>query len=76
VEVRLAVVMYGGSSLAIYMNRISQELLRLVRATAPERPDALPGARALLADTKLEGTECVYRELGRMLPERDVGDGE
>ena len=31
-EVRFAVVMYGGSSLAIYMNGVAQELLRLVRA--------------------------------------------
>src|SRR3977135_1595499 len=33
-EVRLAVVLYGGSSLCIYMNGVAQELLRLVRATA------------------------------------------
>ncbi len=34
-EVRFAVVMYGGVSLAIYINGVAQELLRLVRATAP-----------------------------------------
>ena len=34
-EVRFAVVLYGGVSLAIYMNGIVQELLHLVRATAP-----------------------------------------
>ena len=28
-EVRLAVVMYGGVSLAIYMNGVAQEILRL-----------------------------------------------
>ena len=33
-EVRFAIVMYGGVSLAIYINGIAQELLRLVRATA------------------------------------------
>ena len=37
-EVRLAVVMYGGVSLAIYMNGVTQELWHLVRATAPH-PD-------------------------------------
>src|SRR5262245_629696 len=37
-EVRFAIVMYGGVSLAIYMNGVAQELLHLVRATAPERP--------------------------------------
>jgi hypothetical protein len=34
-EVRLAVVMFGGVSLAIYMNGVAQELLHLVRSTAP-----------------------------------------
>lgn len=34
-EIRFAVVMYGGVSLAVYMNGIAQELLRMVRATAP-----------------------------------------
>ena len=34
-EIRLAVVMYGGVSLAIYINGVAQELLALVRATAP-----------------------------------------
>jgi len=32
IEVRFAVVMYGGSSLAIYMNGVVRELLRLVRS--------------------------------------------
>ena len=30
-EVRFAVVMYGGVSLAIYINGVAQELFRLVR---------------------------------------------
>ncbi len=54
-EVRFAVVMYGGVSLAIYMNGISQELLRVVRATSD------------LPDAELTGTERVYRKLGRGL---------
>ena len=32
-EVRFAVVMYGGVSLAIYINGIAQELLKMCRAT-------------------------------------------
>jgi patatin-related protein len=81
-EVRFAVVLYGGLSLAIYMNGVAQELLRLVRATAPESND--PGEqkksrRVKLLNSKqdregdddkrekLEGTECVYRKLGQML---------
>ena len=55
-EVRFAVVMYGGVSLAIYMNGAAQELLRAVRATA----DLPPGA-------KIEGSELVYREIGQRL---------
>ena len=36
-EVRFAVVMYGGVSLAVYMSGIAQELLRMVRASAKDR---------------------------------------
>lgn len=35
-EIRFAVVIYGGISLAIYMNGVAQELLKLVYATALE----------------------------------------
>ncbi len=42
-EVRFAIVMYGGSSLAIYMNGVAQELLRMVRATAPGGAKGTPG---------------------------------
>lgn len=83
-EVRFAVVMYGGVSLAIYINGVAQELLRLVRATAPEKPfKALEAAtadqplRALLADAELRGTEKIYRKLGQRLPlgRQDWEDG-
>jgi hypothetical protein len=33
-EVRFAVVIYGGVSLAVYINGVVQELLRMVRSTA------------------------------------------
>lgn len=68
-EVRFAVVMYGGSSLAIYMNGVAQELLRLVRATAPARPASpggVPGV-AHLSNEELEGSTRVYRKLGQIL---------
>jgi patatin-related protein len=58
-EVRFAVVMYGGVSLAIYINGIAQELLRLVRSTS----------RSL--DT-LEGTERVYRRLSCLLSDPEL----
>jgi patatin-related protein len=65
---RFAVVMYGGVSLAIYINGVVQELLSLVRATAPLQPAGEDAPRqALLADDELNGTERVYRQLGQLL---------
>lgn len=63
-EVRFAVVMYGGVSLAIYMNGVAQELLRLVRATAPAGRNS---AHVRIPNRKLSGTEGIYRKLGQML---------
>ncbi|MFL5258611.1 MAG: patatin-like protein [Hyphomicrobiales bacterium] len=54
-EMRFAVVLYGGASLAIYINGVAQELLRMVRSTAD------------LGGEELRGTEKIYRELGRLL---------
>jgi patatin-related protein len=62
-EIRFAVVMYGGVSLAIYINGVAQELLKMVRATAPDERGEAP----LLPDEELRGTERVYRQLGRIL---------
>jgi patatin-related protein len=59
-EVRFAVVMYGGVSLAIYMNGIAHELLRMVRATATKsNTDNIP----LIDYNKLDSVEVVYRKL-------------
>ena len=49
-EIRFAVVIYGGVSLAIYINGIIQEMLRMARSTA-------------LPVEKLSPLELVYREL-------------
>jgi patatin-related protein len=54
-EVRFAVVLYGGVSLAIYINGVVQELLRLVRSTSGLAPRN-PG-----------NSETVYRKLGCLL---------
>ena len=62
-EVRFAVVLYGGVSLAIYMNGIVQELFELVRATAP----SASGDDLHVADADLHGAGPVYRKLGRLL---------
>lgn len=71
-EVRLAVVMYGGVSLAIYMNGVAQEILRLVRATALEAsPD--PWRRNPAKRDPL-GTETTYRRLGQILRRRGLAD--
>lgn len=62
-ETRFAVVMYGGVSLAIYMNGIAQELLRMVRATATRRGDDTP----LIPYCKLDRGESVYRKIAYQL---------
>ncbi len=67
-EVRFAVVLYGGSSLAIYINGVAQELLRLVRATAPDAR----AERVHLRDKDLRASERVYRRLGRVLGRQAV----
>jgi patatin-related protein len=72
-EIRFAVVMYGGVSLAIYMNGIAQELLRMVRATAPADGDPLSG-RFRWQPAELSGTERIYRELAGRLKARFVVD--
>lgn len=81
-EVRFAVVMYGGVSLAIYINGIAQELLKWVRSTAkhatkdialvPSNPATTDSAKS---EPKLSGTESVYRKLSYILAERGKNGG-
>ena len=66
-EVRIALVLYGGVSLAIYINGVVQELLALVRATARSSATGAGSEIPLLTDPELTGTERVYRKLGQML---------
>jgi hypothetical protein len=61
-EIRFAVVIYGGVSLAIYINGVVQEMLRMVRATAPTSPSS---NTPLL--TTLSSSEKVYRKLGQIM---------
>jgi patatin-related protein len=63
-EVRIGLVMYGGVSLAIYINGIAQELLRMVRATAED-----PTQRGRLLFPEVTGTEKVYRKIAQILGE-------
>lgn len=75
-EVRFAVVMYGGSSLAIYINGVAQEILRLVRSTAPAFGTTKAVGQAHLADADLRGSERIYRMIGRMLSRRGKQPGD
>jgi len=61
-EIRFAVVMYGGISLAIYINGVSQELFRMVRATSG------------IDESELDPVEKIYRELGITLKTKFVVD--
>jgi hypothetical protein len=54
-EIHFAVVLYGGVSLAIYINGVVQELLRMVRATSG------------LGPRNVGTSEDVYRKLGCLL---------
>jgi patatin-related protein len=70
-EVRFAVVMYGGVSLAIYINGVAQELLDMVRATATVPTEDSKGEEdkkwePLIKDA-LPGAMGVYRKLGQYL---------
>jgi len=71
-EIRFGIVLYGGVSLAIYINGVTQELLRLVRSTAPADP-AQPSQPLLPVVT---GSEAVYRKLGQILGNPDRLDGQ
>ena len=75
-EVRFAVVMYGGVSLAIYINGVAQELLNMVRATAPAEANS---ATPLIGESdkdrrELAGSAGVYRKLGQYLASADEDD--
>lgn len=56
-ELRLALVCYGGVSLAVYMHGVTKEILKLVRASRDRSSDT-PGQRNDIRDT-----EDVYTEL-------------
>jgi patatin-related protein len=63
-EVRFAIVMYGGVSLAIYINGIAQEVLRLVRSTAQNGP------------VDLTGTERIYRKVSYLLADEKMSEAD
>jgi patatin-related protein len=76
-EVRFAVVLYGGVSLAVYINGVVQELMQLVRATAPALPvsQTPKRQRVWFTDEQLKGsTAAVYRRVGQRLPKGGATD--
>ena len=62
-ELRLALVCYGGVSLAVYMHGVSKEILKLVRASADYKAGVDAGGRA--ANSDYTDTEAVYLDLLR-----------
>src|SRR5215216_1146363 len=77
-EVRFAVVMYGGVSLAIYINGVAQEMLRWVRSTAKSASKdkdvaLLPNNCSEESELRLSGTERVYRKLSYILAADGAG---
>ena len=74
-EVRFAVVLFGGVSLAVYINGVVQELLRLVRASAPDPSHPEPPLAMLDEGTEapLVGSEKIYRQLAAYLPHGETG---
>lgn len=60
-EVRFALVLYGGASLAIYIHGVTQEFFHLVRSTAVNADGKL-----IVSDAELRGTERVYRRLASL----------
>jgi len=68
-EIRFAVVLYGGVSLAIYINGVTRELFNLARATADDR--RAPGDAPI---GPLTDIERVYRRLADEIECRFVVD--
>lgn len=75
-EVRFAAVMYGGISLCVYMNGITEQLYRLVRATARKDAGFGDGSGELLYEDKdLTPIELVYRRLAEVYSNPETGSG-
>src|SRR5690349_17528652 len=70
IEVRLAVVLYGGVSLAVYIHGVTREILNLVRASKlfHANPPSSPGAAAPAGDS----TAIYYELLRKLAPEIDL----
>ncbi|MYF07547.1 MAG: patatin-like protein [Rhodospirillaceae bacterium] len=63
-ELRIGLVLYGGVSLAVYMNGVVTEIWNALRASVARDPDAIPAG----------GTAGVYRKLMEDLKRREECD--
>src|ERR1700743_3170311 len=71
IEVRLAVVLYGGVSLAVYIHGVTREILNLVRASKQLHADEHSGRPAAARD--LDGSTRVYYDVLKTLaPDIDL----
>ena len=68
-DIRFALVLYGGASLAVYIHGVTLEFFHLVRATASDSDGNL-----IVSDADLSPTERVYRKLGRIVRARFLVD--
>ena len=75
-EVRFAVVMYGGVSLAIYINGVAQQLLDMVRSTATDASGRLVYSddERAAPDRKLSASGKIYRRIAKFLNSRTPND--
>src|SRR5512147_1507502 len=65
IEVRLAVVLYGGVSLAVYIHGVTREILNLVRASKQFHAD--PGPETPSEAARAGDSTAVYMDLLREL---------
>ena len=68
-DIRFALVLYGGASLAVYIHGVTLEFFNLVRATAVDA-----NGNVIVSDAELSPTERVYRKLGRIMRARFLVD--
>ncbi|HWU55856.1 MAG TPA: hypothetical protein VN175_10165, partial [Rhizomicrobium sp.] len=65
IEVRLAVVLYGGVSLAVYIHGVTREILNLVRASKLIHAD---GVEAMAPSAEgLDDSTAIYAEVLKAL---------
>ena len=64
-EIRFAIVIYGGVSLAVYINGVAQEMLRMVRATAAVYIRRFDVAGCVPLFVRIHPSRCGYKRPNR-----------